>query len=87
MRRNGMSEEPLDLRIRRIIMKKYRDGDLVGTQDPDLKMLMDFPDDEVRLRLHFQNEKLHFDLGPATAMACMSDEQLERHIWKDQTTK
>ena len=60
-----MTDEPLELRIRRIIMRKYRDAELMGTQDPDLKMLMAFPNDDVQLRFHLDDRELHFALGPA----------------------
>ena len=87
MRLQGTTDEPLELRIRRIIMRKYRDAELMGTQDPDLKMLMALPNEDVNLRFHFDDGELHFALGPAKVMDWMSDEALEKHIWKDHTTE
>jgi len=86
MRVTGRTDEPLELRIRRIIMKRYRDSVLVGTQDSSSKMLMDHPNDDVNLEFYFDDEELHFALGPAKTMDWMSDEELEKYIWKNRTT-
>jgi hypothetical protein len=87
VRLQGRTDEPLELRIRRIIMRKYHDAELMASQDLDRETLMAFPNEDVNLRFHFDDGELHFALGPAKVMDWMSDEALEKHIWKDQTTR
>jgi len=48
---------------------------------------MDFSNEDVHLKFRFDDKELRFALGPAKTMDWMRDEELEKHIWKDQTTR